>query len=89
MSNLLKSHERIEFQFLSGNKSRNETTTAITIPVKVIFLGESVPLRLCARNMFDQSPIGDNGRRVRIDCYDDPLCPINDINSTTAKSPSQ
>ena len=31
--------------------------------------------------MFDQGPIGDNERRVRIDCYDDPLCPMNGINS--------
>ena len=25
--------------------------------------------------------VDDNKRRVRIDCYDDPLCPMNGINS--------
>ena len=32
-------------------------------------------------NMFDQGPIGDKRGRVRIDCYDDPLYPMNGINS--------
>ena len=31
--------------------------------------------------MFDQGPIGDKRGRVRIDCYDDPLWPMNGINS--------
>ena len=33
--------------------------------------------------------VDDNKRRVRIDCYDDPLCPMNGINSPKGVNDSE